>query len=57
MLCKTHRGRRFQHYALARSVEDAWDRDLSVNDFFNVHGRLRVVLVFIVDDEVGNDKV
>lgn len=34
----THRGRRCQHDELACSVDDAWERDLSVKAFMNVHG-------------------
>ena len=51
---KVHYGRKCHHDALAKSVEDAWSRYLSQEAFYNVHRRLRVVLVCIVDDDGGN---
>lgn len=54
---KAHRLRRCQDHALARSVEDAWNSYLSKDAFINVHGRLKVVLRCIVDDNGGNNLV
>jgi hypothetical protein len=42
---------------LAQSVKDAWDNYLSPNAFKNVHGRLRIVLHCIVEDNGGNNIV
>lgn len=54
---RVHHGRRCQHYALAKSVEEAWSDYLSPASFQNVHRRLGVVLTCIVDDEGGNSLV
>ena len=54
---KTHRGRRCQADALAKSVEDSWNNYLSPQAFANVFNRLRVVLTCIIDGKGGNDKV
>jgi hypothetical protein len=51
---KVHHGRRCQHDALAKSVEDAWKANLNIEAFSNVFKRLRVVLRCILDDDGGN---
>ena len=54
---KVHCGRQCTHAALAKSVSDAWNKSLSVKTFNNVHGRFRVVLVFVVDEKWSNESV
>ena len=54
---RVHRNRQYNPEALAKSVQDAWDNYLSPDAFQNVHGRLRVVLNCIVDDNGGNNLV
>jgi len=54
---RVHYMRRCQHDALAKSVEDAWEQNLNRQAFKNVHGRLRVVMRCILDDDGGNNKV
>ena len=54
---RTHRGRRCNHDALAKSVMDAWNQYLSQDAFKNVYKRLRVVLSCIQEDNGGNNKV
>lgn len=54
---RVHRGRRCQHSALAKSVEDAWESYLNEKAFMNVWRRLRVVLRCILDDKGGNQTV
>jgi hypothetical protein len=47
-------GRKWNHDALAKSVEEAWNGYLSQEALSNVYKRLIVVLVCIVDDNGGN---
>ena len=42
---------------LSKSVVDAWNEYLSPKTFVNVHGRIRVVLVCIVEGGGGNELV
>ena len=51
---RVHHMRRCHHDALAKSVEDAWNGNLSTQAFYNVFKRLRVVLQSIIKDEGGN---
>ena len=51
---KAHRNRRCHPDALAKSITDAWEHNLSIKAFDNVFGRLRVVLSCIVQDNGGN---
>ena len=54
---RVHHMRRCHHDALAASVDEAWRSYLNSKSFHNVWRRLRVVLVCILDDEGGNQKV
>lgn len=54
---RVHHKRQYHPDALAQSVKDAWDNYLSPNAFKNVHGRLRIVLHCIVEDNGGNNIV
>ncbi len=54
---KVHQMKRCNHDALARSVVNAWEHYLNKEAFINVHARLRVVLVCIVDGKGSNDLV
>ena len=54
---RVHHMRRCHHDALARSVDEAWRSHLNSKSFHNVWKQLRVVLVCIIDDEGGNQKV
>ncbi len=56
-VCKVQQNRRCKHDVLAKSVEDAWSNYLNEEAFKNVWGRLRVVLVFIVEGGGSNDEV
>ena len=54
---RAQRGQRCHHATLAKSVENAWTTYLQEESFKRVHGRLRVVLRCIMDDNGGNNKV
>lgn len=54
---RVHHERRCHPVTLATSVQDAWDKYLSPNAFKNVHGRLRIVLSCILEDNGGNSLV
>ena len=53
-MTRVHHKRRCHAVALAMSVQDAWDKYLSPNAFQNMHGRLRLVLQCILEDNGGN---
>ena len=50
---RMHRGQRFAHDALAKSIKDTWQSYLSTTAFSNVCKWLRVVLKCILDDDGG----
>ena len=54
---RVHHKRQYHPDALAQSVQDAWNNYLSPDAFKNVHGRLRIVLHCIVEDNGGNNLV
>ena len=54
---RMHRGQRWAHDALDKSVEDSWQSYLSTTAFSNVYKQLRVVLRCILDDDGGNQQV
>jgi len=54
---RTHRMKRCQHDALAKSVMVAWEKYLNIRAFTHVHGRLRVALVCICEDAGGNTMI
>lgn len=51
---RVHQLRRCQADALAKSVKEAWEKNLSETAFTNVFNKLVVVLKSIVQDEGGN---
>ena len=51
---KVHHRSPYIHTDLTKSVSDAWNKSLSVKTFKNVHGRLCVVLVCVVDGKGSN---
>lgn len=54
---KVHHIRHCNHDVLSKSIQEAWDTNISERAFKNVFNRLGVVLSCIVDDDGGNQLV
>ena len=52
---KVHHGSRCTRAASAKSVSDAWNKSLLVKTFKNLHGKLRVVPVCVVNVKGSNE--
>ena len=57
VVTQVHHMRRCHHDALAKSVFDAWNNNLSSKAFSSVHDRLQIVFSCIYDDKGGNHLV